>query len=528
MKKENKRAGVIIISAKGSLDDKIKGIHIGADDYLPKPFHLSELSVRIYALIRRTQYGSNNYVQSNNLKIDLLSKEVVVNGEEVVLTKKEFDLLLFLIGNKNRVISKNALAEHLSGDMADMLDNPAYYFFYNEHYVHEIDEFLLLSKEKIYRKSLKTLKISEIPVWNQYNDDEEIIPDNGQENENVYFSAKFYNEREAADEDYRILYSRVKIEDKNYILVIRLSTFEAKKIILSGTLLQLAFFFFLLLGFVFITHLIYKKLWKPFYQTLSDIERFNIRNNDVPAFTQSETQEFHQLNKAVENLISNNLQAYKTQKEFTENASHEMQTPLAVFQSKLDMLIQQPDLTEGQLSIIQSLYDTTSRLTRMNKNLLLLAKIDNLQFENTQSLAIAGILNELLPFLLEQAEVNHIEIQTDIAGETDWVQANKTLLESLVNNLFVNAVKHNIPCGKIHILLDDKQLSISNTGNAAGLDENLLFRRFSRMNEKAKGNGLGLAIAKQICSLYGWDIRYAYENEEHRFTVTFHEQSTEI
>ncbi|GHT71533.1 DNA-binding response regulator [Bacteroidia bacterium] len=123
LKKRNDHTGVIIISAKGSLDDKIKGIHIGADDYLPKPFHLSELSARIYALIRRTRYESNNYVHSNNLKIDLLSKTVFVNEEEVVLTRKEFDLLLFLIGNKNRVISKNALAEHLSGDMADMLEN---------------------------------------------------------------------------------------------------------------------------------------------------------------------------------------------------------------------------------------------------------------------------------------------------------------------------------------------------------------------------------------------------------------------
>jgi DNA-binding response OmpR family regulator len=128
LKRRNNHTGVIIISAKDSLEDKIKGIHIGADDYLPKPFHLSELSARIYALIRRTRYESNNYIQSNNLKIDLLSKEVFVNEEEVALTKKEFDLLLFLIGNKNRVISKNALAEHLSGDMADMLDNQGFVY----------------------------------------------------------------------------------------------------------------------------------------------------------------------------------------------------------------------------------------------------------------------------------------------------------------------------------------------------------------------------------------------------------------
>ena len=123
LRKTDRQTGVVIISAKGALDDKIKGIRSGADDYLAKPFHLAELSARIYALIRRSQYDGSNVVRSNDVEIDLLSKEATANGEPLALTKKEYDLLLFLIGNKNRTISKNALAEHLSGDMADMLDN---------------------------------------------------------------------------------------------------------------------------------------------------------------------------------------------------------------------------------------------------------------------------------------------------------------------------------------------------------------------------------------------------------------------
>jgi len=123
LRKTDRHTAVLIISAKGALDDKIKGIRIGADDYLAKPFHLAELSARVYALIRRSHYDGRNIVYSNDLKIDLLSKEVTVNDAPVVLTKKEYDLLLFFVGNKNKVISKNALAEHLSGDMADMLDN---------------------------------------------------------------------------------------------------------------------------------------------------------------------------------------------------------------------------------------------------------------------------------------------------------------------------------------------------------------------------------------------------------------------
>lgn len=123
LKRLNKIDGVIIISAKNALEDKIRGLQIGADDYLAKPFHLSELAARIYAVIRRKQFANSNIIQQQELKIDLLSKNIFVHDTQVVLTKKEFDLLLYFIGNRNRVISKAALAEHLSGDFADMLDN---------------------------------------------------------------------------------------------------------------------------------------------------------------------------------------------------------------------------------------------------------------------------------------------------------------------------------------------------------------------------------------------------------------------
>lgn len=123
LKKEQKQDGVIIISAKNALDDKIKGLEIGADDYLTKPFHLSELAARIYSIIRRKQFNSTNVVAQNELQIDLLAKTVSVNNRLITLTKKEFDLLVYFVGNKNRVISKSTLAEHLSGDFADMLEN---------------------------------------------------------------------------------------------------------------------------------------------------------------------------------------------------------------------------------------------------------------------------------------------------------------------------------------------------------------------------------------------------------------------
>lgn len=123
LKGQNKLEGVIITSAKNSIEDKVKGLQIGADDYLAKPFHLAELAARVYSVIRRKRFGNTNIIGQDELKIDLLAKRVTVSNKDVALTKKEFDLLLLFIGNKNRVVSKSAVAEHLSGDIADMLDS---------------------------------------------------------------------------------------------------------------------------------------------------------------------------------------------------------------------------------------------------------------------------------------------------------------------------------------------------------------------------------------------------------------------
>jgi len=122
LKENNKADGVIIITAKNSMDDKVKGLNLGADDYLPKPFYLPELSARISAVVRRKRFDGNNKLTFNEIVVDLLGRTVTVQDEPVDLTRKEYDLLIFLMANKNRVVSKNAIAEHLSGDDAELLD----------------------------------------------------------------------------------------------------------------------------------------------------------------------------------------------------------------------------------------------------------------------------------------------------------------------------------------------------------------------------------------------------------------------
>jgi len=275
----------------------------------------------------------------------------------------------------------------------------------------------------------------------------------------------------------------------------------------------------LLVSLILMVRLISKQLWAPFDDTLRRIELFSLESEKLPQFTNSNIKEFNRLNIVLTRLIENNLRSYKTQKEFTENASHELQTPLAVFQTKLDLMLQQPDLTEQQAEIVQSLYEVSARLTRLNKNLLLLAKIDNRQYKEMELIDLVQMIEKVLSLL--SGFTQEITIREEIQVASLLVQANRALLESLINNLVVNAVRHNIANGEISIIIKPNLLIISNTSSEGMLNKESVFERFHNPSEKIKGNGLGLAIAKAICNLHGWEIEYQYKSERHEFIVSF-------
>ena len=398
---------------------------------------------------------------------------------------------------------------------------PVVYVFTRIFFIHEIDEYLYHRRDQIVEEILPALKISEIPEWKRFNTEVSILPDTGQTEANILSTEYVYMKHAGYNQPFRILYSKVEIEGEKYILTIRLCLEEFLEFLHVMAWFLLLLLVCLMIGLIIVTHLIHKKLWKPFYKTLSLTEQFSIQHSDVPDFQPTGTQEFDQLNRAFQSLIYENLQAYKTQKEFTENASHEMQTPLAVLRSKLDILVQQPDLTEEQTLIIQTLYDATSRMARINKNLLLLNKIENLQFQDVQTINVADTLEASLSFLSEQTEIANITVEKKIVDRDLTVQANDTLFESLINNVITNAIKHNVKGGVICVILEGNQLDVINTGIDQQLDGDMLFCRFVRMNPSSNGSGLGLAIARQICLLYGWRINYSFENGVHRFVITF-------
>lgn len=294
--------------------------------------------------------------------------------------------------------------------------------------------------------------------------------------------------------------------------------------IMEGVMVQFGIIIIVLaVAIVLTVRFISHRLWQPFDKTLELIENFRLEDGKLPTLPETDVTEFARMNNVLLSLMQNSLNSYRMQKEFTENASHELQTPLAVFQSKLDILLQQPGLTEKQAEMIQGLYDVSIRLARLNRNLLLLAKIDNRQYEKMEDINLNDFLREQTRFLENVAD--GIVIHEIFNCEPLNVKANRSLLESLVNNLVINAVRHNRPGGEITITIAGSKLVIANTSDEPELDEQLIFNRFYRPSEKVKGNGLGLAIVQAICCYHGWKVAYRHTDGMHCFSVDFLEPS---
>lgn len=288
--------------------------------------------------------------------------------------------------------------------------------------------------------------------------------------------------------------------------------------IMAGVMIQFALIIVALsIASVITMRLVAKHIWAPFKDTLHKAEAFDVDKGEIPEFTDSRTKEFQELNAALEKLMRRSADKYRVQKEFTENASHELQTPIAVISSKLDVLLQE-HLDERQSDTVREIYEVLNRMSRLNRNLLLLAKIDNNQYDNLEEVDFHNI-----------ASVN-IEQMTELYGKGNKVflkggscivRANKTLAEMMMNNLLVNAFRHTGADGSIIVSCGIGCISVSNTAIAGKLDANKIFARFNHSSEVERGNGIGLAIVKAICDFHGWKIEYSFQEGMHHFSILF-------
>jgi signal transduction histidine kinase len=286
------------------------------------------------------------------------------------------------------------------------------------------------------------------------------------------------------------------------------SSLDLERDTLAGLLIQIVFILAIIaVSVAIVMKLIPQRLWAPFYETISKLGSFRVENGYVPELPKSDIREFNQLNETLSRLLQTNIKSYMVQKEFTENASHELQTPLAVAQNKLDLLLQDEHLTEKQAALVQDVYGQLKQMSALSRGLLLLAKLENNQFRLLDEVRVSDILNRSLPSLEALSGNLHVDVRKE--GDP-MVRCQTMLLQSLINNLVVNAVRHNRPGGTITIEVGSRQLTVSNTSDEPAIDSTHIFDRFYRSSESQKGNGLGLAIVKAICDYHHWTVGYHF------------------
>lgn len=266
-----------------------------------------------------------------------------------------------------------------------------------------------------------------------------------------------------------------------------------------------------------INRFVLRRLWQPFHQSLDRVKEFRISGNETLRFLPTEIEEFSLMNETLKELTQKAQFEYLSLKTFSENASHEIQTPIAIIQSKLDLLIQDEALTEAQSKTVQAVYDAILRLSRLNASLLLLAKIENKQYAEVERVNLKEKVQAKTADFHELWQSQQLKAEC-LLGEAS-LRMNPYLAEILLNNLLSNATKYNHPGGLIFLELGGQQLTIENTSNEPRLDETKIFQRFYKSPTHAEGHGLGLSVVKQICDASSLSIHYNFAAGKHCFTL---------
>jgi signal transduction histidine kinase len=393
-------------------------------------------------------------------------------------------------------------------------------FYFIIHYVllHQIDKDLRIEQQEIihYIKEKKSL-----PEASNYKDQQiQFRPAN-----DPFFKTKFstednFNPSENELETFRKLQFLVAVNGQNYIAIVKKSQQETEDIIQLIFIITFSVIIFLLLVLFIVNRFLLAKIWKPFNHLLEQLKQFNLSSKNEIIPDKTNIKEFRELNDAALMMSEKVSKDYESLKSFTENASHEIQTPLAIIKNKIELLLQSENFDETQVNAIQSVNEAASKLSRLNQSLLLLAKIENRQFEQAEKINFSDVVHRTAENFEELALIKNISIEKNITDPV-FIKINDTLAEILASNLILNAIKHNLPNGNIKINLSVKSMLVSNTGNEPNENTDHFFERFKKSSSSGDSIGLGLAIVKTICDTYGFGVSYSYKSGIHSVKVDF-------
>ncbi|MDR2919388.1 MAG: HAMP domain-containing histidine kinase [Tannerella sp.] len=321
-------------------------------------------------------------------------------------------------------------------------------------------------------------------------------------------------------EPIRVLRTNFMSSGGNYYeLKIETSTLEKEDLIETVFWSIVLLYFLLSACILYVTQFVFKKSFKPLYTILKWLDNFHPGKPIKPLKNETVIDEFAILNKAVTEATNRSVSLYQQQKQFVENASHELQTPLAVCVNKLELLSENPDCTEEQLAEIEGLHTTLQGIIKQNKSLLLLSRIDNKQYTESKTIHINELAKKIVETFSEIYEKKNIRV-TIIEKETLTFEMNESLAATMLTNLVKNAFVHNISGGDINIIITNRNFTIENSSGQSELAKEKLFQRFNKQTNRPDSTGLGLAIVKSIASMYEIDIQYNYYGR-HQFILTF-------
>lgn len=327
----------------------------------------------------------------------------------------------------------------------------------------------------------------------------------------------YYNAKGRETEPGRSLITVLYLKEKAYEVTITKSRVESEDLLRIILLITFGVTGLLLMSLLLINRFVLSRLWKPFYTILEQIKSFNLTKMDEIPYQASKTDEFNELNSSASAMAQRVNQDYRELKSFTDNASHELMTPLAVINSKLDSLLQNGPFTDKQGVILEDIYLAIGRLSRLNQSLLLLTKIENKLITDIQEIDLLDVLNEKSKQFDELLQKDGLKLHLDL--KSTKISISRYLADILINNLLSNAIRHNYKGGQIWLNLDSDSLRIVNTGKTSAIEARA-FERFFK-SSSSEGMGLGLSISRQICALYNFQINYSFIDGNHQFLISF-------
>jgi signal transduction histidine kinase len=359
----------------------------------------------------------------------------------------------------------------------------------------------------------------DLKVFDQLSYNIDIRPADKFSADQIFSTISLYDELGKDTKPFRQLATTFIVKGKPFGLTVRTSLVDNHDLVLAIGFVQVVVSILLTAGLLLLNRRLAKRIWKPFYNTLERLRAFELDKNETIPLVESPIIEFNDLNKALSHLTEKSRKVYVNQKEFIENASHELQTPIAIFQTKIDALMQSSHLAQPEAETLLELEMTAQRMSRLNKNLLLLSKIDNEQFWEKESLDLRAMVQQQADSQKPVAELNGIGILTTL--EPLYLNANKTLVEILVTNLFNNAIRYSTKGEDIMVTIQGRTLSVSNKGKQLAISFEKMTERFSKESADPNSTGLGLAIVKKICDSAGYTLAYSFDNMTHTFSIAF-------